>query len=223
MAVVKADAYGHGAPKVAQTALLNGASWVGVACLPEAEGLREAGISAPILILGYTPAWQTRAALRHDLRVTLFSMEVAQALSKAAVALDREARVHIKVDTGMHRLGLFPSEVAGFVRAVRELPNLVIEGLFTHFSVADTTGEWYREYTAGQLAAFRALLAGLEAEGIRIPLVHAANSAGTLAWPDAHFNMVRPGIALYGLAPSPDVPLPAGFRPRSRGRRRWRR
>ncbi|MGB0386442.1 MAG: alanine racemase, partial [Ardenticatenaceae bacterium] len=212
MAVMKADAYGHGALKVAQTALNNGASWVGVACLPEAQALRDAGISAPILVLGYTPAWQARASLRYKLRMTLFSLDVARALSKAAVAMDREARVHIKVDTGMHRLGLFPHEVVDFVKQIRQLPNLVIEGIFTHFSVADDADAWHRSYTEQQLQRFQGALKELAEEGIQIPIVHAANSAGTLAWPAAHFNMVRPGIVFYGLAPSPDVPLP-DFRP----------
>ncbi len=213
MVTLKADAYGHGAVKVAQTALNNGATWLGVACLPEAQVLRDAGIAAPILILGYTPAWQARDSLRCDLRATVFSVDVARALSKAAVALNREARVHIKVDTGMHRLGLFPEEVIGFIQAIRDLPNLVIEGLFTHFSVADGADEWYRAYTGQQLQKFQRLLSDLEEAGIQIPVIHAANSAGTLAWPEARFNLVRPGIAVYGLAPSPDVPLPPDFRP----------
>ncbi|MFQ5595386.1 MAG: alanine racemase [Anaerolineae bacterium] len=213
MVTLKADAYGHGAVKVAQTALNNGATWLGVACLPEAQVLRDAGIAAPILILGYTPAWQARDALRYDLRATVFSVDVARALSKAAVALNREARVHIKVDTGMHRLGLFPEEVIGFIQTIRDLPNLVVEGVFTHFSVADDADEWYRAYTQQQLQTFQRLLSELEEAGIRIPVIHAANSAGTLTWPEARFNLVRPGIAVYGLAPSPDVPLPPDFRP----------
>ncbi|MFQ5855921.1 MAG: alanine racemase [Anaerolineae bacterium] len=213
LVTLKADAYGHGAIKVAQTALNNGATWLGVACLPEAQILRDAGIAAPILILGYTPAWQARDSLRYDLRATVFSVDVARALSKAAVALDREARVHIKVDTGMHRLGLFPEEVPDFIREIRDLPSLVIEGLFTHFSVADDADEWYRAYTEQQLQQFQRVLSELEEAGIRIPVVHAANSAGTLTWPEARFNLVRPGIAIYGLAPSPDVPLPPDFRP----------
>lgn len=212
MAVMKADGYGHGALKAAQTALHNGATWLGVACLPEAELLRAGGISAPILLMGYTPAWQARAALRHDLRVTVFSEDVARAVSRAAVALGREARLHVKVDTGMHRLGLFPHEVRGFIQTVQELPNVVIEGLFTHFSVADAADEWYQGYTLRQLEQFQALLQELDSAGIAIPVIHAANSAATLAWPAAHFSLVRPGIALYGIAPSPDVPLP-DFRP----------
>jgi alanine racemase len=112
----------------------------------------------------------------------------------------------------MHRLGLFPGEVLSFIRSIRDLPGLVVEGLFTHFSVADAGDDFYREYTREQLRRFQALLNELEAAGIRVPIVHAANSAATLTVPEARFDMVRPGIALYGLAPSPEVPLPPGFR-----------
>jgi Alr-MurF fusion protein len=212
MAVMKADAYGHGAVKVAQTALLNGATWLGVAALPEVMALHAARVDAPTLLLGYTPPWQARAALRYGTRITLFSWDVAQAVSKAAVALQTIARVHIKVDTGMHRLGLPPAEVVAFVKAVRELPHIEVEGIFTHFSVADSIDDFARQYTREQIRQFKGVLATLEAEGITIPMVHAANSAGTLRWREAHFNMVRPGIALYGLTPSPDVPIP-DFRP----------
>ena len=213
MVTLKADAYGHGAIPVAQTALNNGATWLGVACFPEAQVLRDAGIEAPILILGYTPPWQARDALRYNLRTTVFDLDVARALSKAAVALNRVARVHVKVDTGMGRLGLFPEQVVEFVQRIRTLPNLVVEGLFTHFSVADAADPWHRDYTRRQLERFRGVLADLEAAGIEIPVVHAANSAATFTLPEAHFNLVRPGIAIYGLAPSSDVPLPPDFRP----------
>jgi alanine racemase len=212
MAVMKADGYGHGAVKVAQTALLNGATWLGVAALPEVMALHAAGVDAPTLLLGYTPAWQARAALRYGTRLTVFSWDVAQAVSKAAIALQTTARVHIKVDTGMHRLGVPPAEVFPFVKAVEALPHIEIEGIFTHFSVADSTDAFAQHYTQSQIAQFKEVLAALEAEGITIPMVHAANSAGTLLWREAHFNMVRPGIAMYGLAPAPDVPI-RDFRP----------
>ena len=138
MAVLKADAYGHGAVKVARTALNNGASWLGVACLGEALDLRQAGITAPILALGYTPAWQAREALRHDVAVTLFTPEVAAALSQAAVDLGRTARAHVKVDTGMGRLGLSPEDVAGFLRSWRPCPAWCARG-FSPTSPRPTT------------------------------------------------------------------------------------
>ncbi len=212
-AVLKADGYGHGAGSVARTALNNGARMLAVACLAEAVALRRAAIDAPILVLGYTPAWQARDTVRHDVTATVYDLDVARALSQAAADMNRPARVHVKVDTGMARLGLLPDEVVPFVQELAVLPGLVVEGIFTHFSVADSADPQHQAHTLAQLVAFQRVLAGLRSLGLAVPLVHAANSAATLSWPASHFNMVRPGIALYGLAPSPDVPLPAGFRP----------
>ncbi len=209
MAVLKADAYGHGAIKTARTALNNGAHMLGVACLGEALVLRDAGITAPVLSLGYTPPWQAREAVLHDVTATLYSVDVARALSRAAVQLHGRARAHIKVDTGMGRLGLLPEEVVGFVRQVRDLPGLELEGIFTHFAAADSD----RAYTQEQLARFRGVLAKLEADGMRFRYVHAANSAAILQMPETRFNMVRLGIAMYGLDPSPEVRCPPDFRP----------
>jgi alanine racemase len=230
MISLKADAYGHGAIQVAQTALHNGASWLGVACLTEGIACRQAGIAAPILILGFTPPWQARDALRHDLTATVFDIEVAQAFSRAALALDRQARVHVKVDTGMGRLGIFPGETAMFVHAVAALPGVIVEGIFTHLSVADGTSVWEEAYTEIQLSAFDRVLAELDRAGIRIPLAHALNSAGllrdrlkvagaklntcpsTFNLEPATRRLVRPGIAVYGLDPSPQVRCPPDFR-----------
>jgi len=209
MAVLKADAYGHGAARVARTALNNGATWVGVACLGEAIDLRETGISAPILSLGYTPPWQAREAVRYDVSTTLYSLDLATALSRAAADLGRPARVHVKVDTGMGRLGLWPDEVPSFVRATRALPGLTVEGLFTHFATADAAD---LSYTREQLAAFRGVIAALRAQDLLPPLVHAANSAAALRVPESRLNMIRPGIAIMGLNPSAEAPLPSGFR-----------
>jgi len=219
---LKADAYGHGAVQVAQTALLNGATWLGVATLSEGVGLRQAGIRAPVLILGYTPAWQARDVLRHGLTPTVYSLEIGRALSRAALALDRPARVHVKVDTGMGRLGIFAHEAVEFVRELAGLPGIIVEGIFTHLSVADGDSAWERSYTADQLRQFDAVLAALAEHGIEVPLVHGVNSAGLLdvtvgflaqdAWLARH-TLVRAGIAVYGLEPSPQVRLPADFRP----------
>jgi Alr-MurF fusion protein len=219
---LKADAYGHGAIQVAQTALLNGASWCGVATLSEGVALRDAGIRAPVLILGFTPAWQARDALRRDLRPTVYNIEVGRALSRAALALDKPARAHVKIDTGMGRLGIFPEEAVAFIREVAALPGVTVEGIFTHLSVADGDSEWEREYTAEQLRRFDVVLAELEREGIEIPLVHGVNSAGLLdatvgflgeSRALARHTLVRAGIAVYGLHPSPGVSLPPDFRP----------
>jgi len=210
LAVLKADAYGHGAVRVAHTALNNGAAWLGVACLGEALELRRAGIMAPILVLGYTPPWQAREALLADAVTTVFSLEVAQALSRAALDLGRCARAHIKVDTGMGRLGLLPDEVLPFAREVARLPAMEIDGIFTHLAAADDADP---SYTRWQLAQFEAVLAALRREGIVPRRVHAANSAAILRFPESRYTMVRPGLALYGLNPSRQVPLPTGFRP----------
>ncbi|MCL6429544.1 MAG: alanine racemase [Anaerolineae bacterium] len=209
MAVLKADGYGHGAVKVARTAVNNGASWLGVACLSEALVLREAGLEVPILILGYTPPWQAREVVEQGVDATVFSLETAEALSRATRELGRRARVHVKVDTGMGRLGLLPEEVPDLVRKLRELPGLSVEGLFTHLANADSADQ---SYTRLQLDRFRQVIAALDREGLRPPLVHAANSAAALAMPEARFDMVRAGIALFGLNPSKEVPCPPGFR-----------
>ena len=210
LAVLKADAYGHGALRVARTALLHGATWVATACLSEAIALRERGITAPILILGYTPPWQADAVVRTGVAATVFSLDAAQHLSRAAVAQHRPPTpVHVKVDTGMGRLGLRPEEVVPFVEALRDLPGIELQGVFTHFATADSADG---SYAARQLAAFRALIDDLAARGVRPRYVHAANSAATLAQPEARFSMVRLGLAMHGLDPSPEVRCPTDFR-----------
>ncbi len=209
MAVLKADAYGHGMGKVARTVLNNGVSWVGVATLGEAIGLRRAGIDAPILVMSYMPAWQAGEAIRHHVSATIFTEEIARAFSRAAADLNGTAYVHVKVDSGMGRLGLLPAEVPDFLRAI-DLPGLEVEGLYTHFGTAD---EADLSYAREQVRRFQVLLAELEQAGLCPPLVHAANTAGLLNLPESRFSMIRAGIGLYGLRPSPATPLPEGFRP----------
>jgi alanine racemase len=213
LASLKADAYGHGALKVARTVLHNGATMIGVATVSEAAPLREAGINAPMLVFGYVPHWQMREAVRLGLSITLYSVEAAQALSRAAQALKKSVNVHIKVDSGMGRLGIRaeePENVLQLAQEVERLPGLVLEGIFTHFAMADSANLAHARL---QLNRFRRVLEVLERKGIRPPLIHAANSAAILSLPEAHFDMVRPGIALYGLDPSTEVRLPEGFRP----------
>jgi alanine racemase len=209
MAILKADAYGHGTVKVARTVLNNGGSWVGVATLGEAIRLRKNGIDAGILVLSYMPAWQAHEAIRHNVSATIFTEDLARAFSQAAADLNTEALVHVKVDSGMGRLGLLPPEVLPFLEKLAKMPGLRVEGLYTHFGTADDDVPYARE----QLARTKTLLAQLEASGLRPPLVHAANTAGILNLPDGRFDMVRPGIGLYGLPPSANCPLPEGFRP----------
>jgi Alr-MurF fusion protein len=213
LASLKADAYGHGAVKVAHTVLHNGASMLGVATASEAVPLREAGINAPILVFGYIPSWQMREAVHLGVTLTLYSIEAAEAASRAALALDKTALAHIKVDTGMGRLGIRAEQlenIVQLVKMVKELPGLRLEGIFTHFAMADALDS---THTRMQLARFQRVLQALEEEGIRPPLAHAANSAATLTLPEARLDMVRPGIALFGLHPSEEVPLPHSFRP----------
>jgi Alr-MurF fusion protein len=205
MAVLKADGYGHGAVAVAHTAINNGAAWCGVACLSEAEALRGAGIDGPILVLGYTPGWQARQAVRLEVAVALFDLETAAAFDRAAADLASCARVHVKVDTGMHRLGLAPEEVPEFLSRLKELPRLKVEGLFTHFAASDEATSAGRDTTDAQLSKFESLLDSLSAAGLRPPIVHAANSAALLSLPASRFDIVRPGIAIYGLSPSREV------------------
>jgi alanine racemase len=218
MAMVKANAYGHGAVEVARAALRGGAKRFGVISVGEAAELRHAGITAPVLVLGATmPEW-ARAGVENDLSLTIFSMETARALAGAARELNTRARVHIKVDTGMTRLGVLPDQVVEFARAVRDLGNVEIEGVYTHFAVADTpdvhgvTG-WGHEFTQQQLVRFRGVLDALDAAGIRVRYRHCANSPASLKLPEARLNLIRSGILIYGLSPSDEVPCPRDFIP----------
>ncbi len=213
LVALKADAYGHGALKVARTVLQNGATMLGVATVSEAVPLRDASITAPILVFGYVPFWQMREAIRLGVIVTLYSHEAAQELSRTAIALGKTVKVHVKVDTGMARLGIRYEDIdhiVSLVREIRALPALELEGLYTHFAQADSSDQ---HYTHMQLQRFNSVIATLADQKLRPPLVHAANSAAALTIPSAHFDMIRPGIAIYGLHPSDEVQLPTGFRP----------
>lgn len=210
MAILKADAYGHGAVRTARTALANGASMLAVATLGEARVLREAGITGPILVLGYTPPWQAREAISLRVTCTLFDFEAARAWGAATNDLNTELSVHIKLDTGMARLGLAPEQAGSFLHMLSDMPRLRVEGLYTHFASADSPD---LHPTRQQLERFRMALHEITAAGLRPLVVHAANSAALLRFPEARFDMVRPGIACYGLNPAPEAPLPDGFLP----------
>ena len=213
LASLKADAYGHGSLAVARTVLHNGATWLGVATVSEARPLREAGIAAPVLVFGFIAPWQAREAVRLDVRATIYSLDLAQALAGAARDLGRELRVHIKIDSGMGRLGLRAEDVDGIVAFCEEVSGLAgvdVEGIYTHLATADSADE---TYARRQIERFERVLASLEARGLRPPVVHAANSAALLTLPVTRYDLVRPGIALYGLSPSHEVRLPAAFRP----------
>ncbi len=209
VAVVKANGYGHGAVAVASTALNNGADYLAVSSVGEAVELREAAIDAPILVFGYTPPNAARQALRYDLTLTLYDLEVARAYNRIARELDTTLRAHVKVDTGLGRMGLLPEQVTPFFRSVRNLRNLEIEGIYTHFAASDSS----TEYTRAQLQVFQNCLTPLRAGGVEFKYIHAANTAAALTLPETHFNMVRLGIGIYGIMPGLGAPLPPDFRP----------
>jgi alanine racemase len=211
MAVVKANGYGHGAVEVSRAALAGGAAWLAVSCAEEGLALRAAGITAPILVLGLVTAQEADEAIAADLSLTVYGREAAQLYSERASAMGRSINVHLKVDTGMGRLGTLPGEeTLALARSVAAMPSVHIEGLFTHLACAD---EADRTPTEGQLAKFQSTIDAMQAVGIRPAWIHAANSAATLAFPQARYNMVRTGVAIYGVHPSAAVSLPAEFRP----------
>lgn len=210
MAVVKADGYGHGALPVARAALEAGATWVGVATVEEGVELRRVGVMAPTLIFGYVPTEQTGMVLLHNLRPCLFSLDLARALEERGAGLKRKARVHLKIDTGMSRVGVQPHQLEAFINDLRQFPHIEIEGVFTHLATAD---EPENTYAAEQLERFAKVLAHLKTLGVNPPIIHAANSAAVMLWPQSHYDLVRTGIAMYGLPPDPAVEWPADLRP----------
>lgn len=201
-AVVKADGYGHGALAVAKLALEQGADYLAVAIMEEAMVLRRAGIAAPILILGYTPPEQADIAITYRITQTVYSEEMVHALSAAAVASGKMAKVHIKVDTGMGRIGIQPEAAGEFAAFVRNCPGIELEGVFSHFAAADSQD---KAYTYWQVEQFQLALKQIAERGIEIPLKHIANSAAILDMPELQLDMVRAGIILYGLLPSDEV------------------
>jgi alanine racemase len=203
MAVVKANAYGHGAAPVARAALAAGATRLAVHRLNEAVELRQAGLTAPILIMGYTPPEGAEQIVRWELTPSLITLDFAQTLAAQASAAGKQISVHVKVDSGMSRYGLMPAEVLEFTRALRQIPGLKFEGLFTHFATADSLDQ---THVRRQLAEFRKVLSTLQAGKFEIPCVHAANSAAAMTLPESHFNAVRVGIAMYGMDPSDEWP-----------------
>jgi len=214
MAVVKADGYGHGAAEVATVALQNGAECLGVAIPEEGIELRTSGIRAPILVLGLAPPNHARDVIKHDLSQTVSAMELAAALSTEAQELGKAAKVHIKVDTGMSRIGVPPEDAVNFVERILQLKGVDVEGIFTHFSVSDSVADSKdKTFTESQIGKFKQVVARLAQDGIQIPIKHAANSGGVLHFPSSYFDMVRPGIMLYGLYYSREVAVAENLQP----------
>ena len=201
LAVIKADAYGHGAVQIAR-ALADIADYFAVATVDEGVEVRAGGVKNDIMVLGYFAPEYYETAIRHDIQPGIFTYESAAELSDAAVRLGKTARCHIAVDTGMSRIGFEPNEEsARTVKRISELPNLKIEGIFSHFATADETDKTEALRQRERFDGFCALLA---AKGVDIPIKHINNSAGIMEF-DRHYDMVRQGITLYGLAPSEEI------------------
>ncbi len=198
-AVVKADAYGHGAVQVARAAIASGAAGLAVAAVDEGVELREHGVDAPVLVLSEAAPGAEEALVRAGLSATVTTRAGLEALAAAARRTGARARVHLKVDTGMHRVGVLPEHAGELVEAAEGEPAVEVEAVWTHLAVADGTTDADRAFTALQLERFDEVVATL---GTRPRLRHAANTAGALAWPAARYDMVRCGIGLYGYAPS---------------------
>ena len=202
MAVVKGNAYGHDILEVSPVVLENGATRLAVARLEEAIFLRKAGITVPILVLGLPLKQQAEFLVSYDITPAVCEFEMIEKLSESAVQMNKMTKIHLKVDTGMGRIGIFPYDVLRFIKRIKALKNVEIEGIFTHFSVAD---EKDKVYTEEQFRKFIEILTILEKEGIKIPIKHVGNSAALLDLPHMWLDMVRPGIAIYGLYPSKEV------------------
>ena len=210
MAVVKANAYGHGTIPVAKAALRGGANCLGVARIEEALELREAGIKDPILVMGYTPTERVIEGIDNNISLTMWKIEQIRIASHLAQNQGSMVNLHLKVDTGMSRLGAQPEEVLVLAGEISKHPGIIFEGVFTHYARAD---EKDHEATAKQEQTFSKIVNRLSSVGLRPQLIHAANSAAIMTRPDSYFELVRPGIAIYGLHPSSECRLPSGFRP----------
>ncbi len=200
-AVVKANAYGHGAQLAARAVIDGGADWLAVAIVDEGIELRGSGISAPILLLAEIPPETILDALTHSLTLTVGSLAGARAAVEAAEQLGGLHRVHVKIDTGMHRMGVEPSLIDDVVDVLNAAPTIDLEGLYTHFSVADGSSAEDRAFTRGQIEKFDDVVARLAERGVAPRVLHLANSAGALGYPEARRSMARVGLALYGYLP----------------------
>lgn len=207
--MVKGNAYGHGAVECARAALAAGASWLAVAMVGEAQVLRDAGIDAPILILGESSPEEAGEILAADATAMVATVEVAQALSRAAVRMGRQAQIHVKIDSGMGRQGVRWDEVEAFASQLAQLPGLRVTGLFTHFAAADAEPD----FTRWQFRVFLDACAKMEAFVGPVPFRHCCNTAAAVLYPDMHLSMVRPGAGIYGINPGVPPEKMAGLRP----------
>lgn len=210
MPIVKANAYGHGLVETSKAAVEAGANWLGVARIEEALAIRMAGVKCRILILGYTPPKRIMDAIREDIALTVYDRAVASEYLEHAKTVKGKLKIHVKVDTGMGRLGIFPEDVVEFIQWLSIQKEFDMEAVCTHFACAD---EPNKPSTISQIEEFERVLDRLEILGIKPRLVHAANSSGALNFPNGRYDLIRSGIAMYGLQSSPGTPLPEGFQP----------
>lgn len=203
IAVVKADAYGHGAIDIVETLQENGVSRLAVAVITEAIELRKAGVNIPIMILGYTPTDYGEELIKYDIEQTVYDLEYAKRLAEVAKKLNKKARIHIAVDTGMGRIGFYPNEKSvDDVVEISKLKNIEIEGMFTHYATAD---EEDKTYTHHQFELYNKFNSELENRGVIIPFKHTSNSGAIMDLPETYLDGVRAGIILYGYYPSDEV------------------
>lgn len=210
MAIVKANAYGHGAIPITKKALQLGASYIGVVCLYEARELRNAGIKARILILNYSDEETVKEAVKLGLTLNVMDEAILKAVDRTSRKFKKRTKIHVKIDTGMHRGGIYPEDALQFIPKIEKYKNAYLEGIFTHFATSD---EKDLTFTHIQLEKFKKLLSELHKLKIIPPLIHAANSGATLRLPDLCFNLYRPGIVVFGLPPSGDFKLPFKLKP----------
>ena len=195
MGIVKDNAQGHGAARIGQTMLENGINWFGVATLSEALQLRKTDRHVPILILGYTPDYNAQGVIQNDISQAIYSYEQAYMFSTEAQKIGKQVKFHIKLDTGMNRIGMkIEDKTISTIISISKLPNVFLEGIFTHFAVADED----REYTYRQVEKFKYICDSLKAAGLEIPIKHVSNSAAIMRYPEYSFAMVRPGRILFG-------------------------
>ncbi|MCJ7715992.1 MAG: alanine racemase, partial [Anaerolineales bacterium] len=210
MAVVKANAYGHGFIPVTLAAVKAGVKWFGVARARMALKMRAEGIECKILVLGYIPPERIEEMIQIDVSLTIWTADHLKQVQQAASRTNRPANVHLLVDTGMGRLGCMPEETLSLASAASAAQNVHLEGLFSHLAKAD---DLKAETTTNQEEKFNQIIQDLRQQDLLPEIIHMANSAGSLAHPKTHFNLIRPGIAMYGLSPSPEVSLPEGIQP----------
>jgi len=200
LGVVKADAYGHGMKEVSK-AIVDYVDYFGVASLDEAVGLRNIGIKKPILVIGAILPEEIEGVLKLNVIQTVSDLDVPKRLSKLAAARNKTVKVHVKIDTGMGRLGFWHEEAIDFIKKISGLKNIVIDGIFTHFPNAEAD----KVFTYNQIGNFKRLVEDLWDNNIDIPIKHTANSMGLIDFKDSHMNMVRPGLMMYGIYPKPSL------------------